>query len=264
MAYAQSVYVCPMDPDVRSNAAGVCSRCGMKLRSTIPDPAEYPVELRVTPRAPRPGMAAQLELVVRSPWNGHPVTDFQVTHEKLFHLFVVGPDLEFFAHEHPALGASGAFRVDVEFPSAGVYRLLADFYPDGGTPQLAAKTVIIPGVAPPPPVLMPDSAVKDAANLQVGLATTPAHAIARTKTSLVFRLNPADGLETYLGAWGHMLAASDDGIDLIHEHPFDRSGEAEIQFDVIFPRQRTYRVWVQFQRNGVVNTARFDVPVYAF
>jgi hypothetical protein len=30
---------------------------------------------------------------------------------------------------------------------------------------------------------------------------------------------------------------------------------------VVFPRPRTYRMWVQFQRNGVVNTVHFDVPV---
>jgi hypothetical protein len=32
-------------------------------------------------------------------------------------------------------------------------------------------------------------------------------------------------------------------------------------FHVIFPRAGTYRVWVQFQREGVVNTAHFDVRV---
>ena len=29
----------------------------------------------------------------------------------------------------------------------------------------------------------------------------------------------------------------------------------------MFPRPQTYRVWVQFQRDGVVNTVHFDVPV---
>jgi hypothetical protein len=34
-----------------------------------------------------------------------------------------------------------------------------------------------------------------------------------------------------------------------------------MQFNIYFPRAQTYRIWVQFQRQGVINTARFDVPV---
>jgi hypothetical protein len=58
-----------------------------------------------------------------------------------------------------------------------------------------------------------------------------------------------------------MLVASDDLIDLIHTHPFIADGGPDMQFNVTFPRVRAYRVWVQFQRKGVVNTAHFDVPV---
>jgi hypothetical protein len=58
-----------------------------------------------------------------------------------------------------------------------------------------------------------------------------------------------------------MLAASDDLIDMMHEHPFLADGGPEMQFSLVFPRPRVYRVWVQFQRNGVVNTAHFDIPV---
>src|SRR5262245_53472500 len=95
------VYVCPMDPDVRSSKPALCSRCGMALRSGVPDPAEYPVDLRVTPRAPQGGQETQLEFAIRNPWSGRPVTSFQPVHEKLFHLFVVSRDLEFFEHNHP-------------------------------------------------------------------------------------------------------------------------------------------------------------------
>jgi hypothetical protein len=34
-----------------------------------------------------------------------------------------------------------------------------------------------------------------------------------------------------------------------------------MQFQLIFPRARVYRMWVQFQRQGVVNTVHFDIPV---
>ena len=72
---------------------------------------------------------------------------------------------------------------------------------------------------------------------------------------------PGDGLEKLLGAWGHALVASEDLIDMIHVHPFIADGGPEIQFNVTFPRAKNYRVWVQFQRQGKVNTAHFDVPV---
>jgi hypothetical protein len=40
-----------------------------------------------------------------------------------------------------------------------------------------------------------------------------------------------------------------------------RLGRPEVEFEVAFPRPQTYRVWVQFQRDGVVNTVHFDIPV---
>jgi hypothetical protein len=58
-----------------------------------------------------------------------------------------------------------------------------------------------------------------------------------------------------------MLAASDDLIDMMHTHPFATEAGPVMQFNLVFPRARVYRVWVQFQRNGVVNTAHFDIPV---
>ncbi len=140
-----TVYICPMDPDIRSSAPGICPRCGMKLRSGIPAPVEYAVDLQVRPTAPRPGETAHLEFLVHNPWNRLPVTKFQLVHEKLFHLFVVSRDLQFFAHVHPDFRTDGRFEIDQVFPGTGLYRMLADFYPDGGTPQLAVKTVIVPG-----------------------------------------------------------------------------------------------------------------------
>ncbi len=255
------VYQCPMDPDVRSNKAGFCSRCGMKLSSGIPEPVEFPVDLKVSPRAPRPGGKAQLDFAIRDPQNDRKIEHFEIVHEKLFHLFVISQDLQFFVHDHPVFGEDADFRYDLSFPKSGMYRLLADFYPEGATPQLIAKTVIVPGKPQQTPVLTRDYATKQTENMRVSLTTDPPQPVAGEKTMMFFHLEPADGIEKYIGAWGHMLAASDDLIDLIHTHPFIADGGPQVQFNVYFPRERTYRIWVQFQRKGVVNTARFDVPV---
>jgi hypothetical protein len=48
------VYVCPMDPDVRSHNPGTCRRCGMNLVAGIPDPVEFHLDLGVVPRPPNP------------------------------------------------------------------------------------------------------------------------------------------------------------------------------------------------------------------
>jgi hypothetical protein len=255
------VYVCPMDPDVRSNREGVCSRCGMKLVAGLPDPVEYPLDLSITPHKLAVGQKATLDFVVRDPWKNRPVTTFQIVHEQLFHLFVVSQDMQFFVHDHPRFQPDGNFVYDLAFPKAGMYRVLGDFYPDGATPQLITKTVIVPGTPPAPIKLLRDYSTKNTENLQVELTTDPPQPISGQKTQLYFRLKPAEGLEKYLGAWAHMLAGSDDLIDLIHTHPIIADGGPQVQFSLVFPRARAYRIWVQFQRQGVVNTAHFDIPV---
>ncbi len=255
------VYQCPMDPDVRSNKEGVCPRCGMKLRAGIPEPVEFPVDLKVTPRAIRPGRKTELEFTIRDPQNNRQIQHFEFVHEKLFHMFVISRDLQVFVHDHPVFGDDANFRYDYVFPKSGMYRILADFYPEGATPQLISKTVIVPGPAQPAPALTRDYSTKETANMHVSLTTDPPQPIAGTKTMMFFKLEPADGIEKYIGAWGHMLAASDDLVDMIHTHPFIADGGPDMQFNVYFPREKVYRVWVQFQRKGVVNTAQFDVPV---
>jgi hypothetical protein len=244
-AVAQDIdWVCPMDPDVHSATPGKCPRCGMALVAGLPNALEYPVRVEVAP--------GKLTFRILDPKTGHPVRDFQIVHEKRFHLFIVSRDLNSFAHEHPEMQPDGSFRLRYDFPASGEYRLLSDFYPAGGTPQLIAHTLVVtaPGThmaEPQPP-----------GNLNVELETEPAQPIAGQKTMLFFKLSPSDGLEPYLGAAAHMLVASEDLVDMIHTHPAYAGPE---QFNVIFPRPGRYRIWVQFQRLGVVNTKIFDVTV---
>jgi hypothetical protein len=257
-----TVWSCPMDHDIRSLTPGKCQRCGMQLVEGLPELVEYHMDLTTTPQLLKAGQPTSLTFSIHDPRNGRPVTSFEIVHEKFFHMFVISEDLEFFLHNHPVYTVDGEFRYDnLTLPKPGMYRVLGDFYPTAATPQLIPKTIYVPGKPPAPVTLTRDYSAKTDKNMTVELATEPPQAIAGMKTQLHFRIKPADGFEKYLGAWGHMLAASQDLIDLTHTHPFIADGGPELQFNLYFPRPTMYRVWVQFQRNGVVNTAHFDIPV---
>lgn len=250
-----------MDPDVRADKPGVCPRCGMKLVLKIPERAEYPLEVSCQPELALPGKPIELTFRVLNPDTGKVVNDFAIVHEKLMHLFVVSENLEFFAHEHPVPQKDGSFTLSLTLPYGGMYRLLADFYPSGSVPQLAVTTLFLKGQAEPPRLTVAESPCK-ATNLTATLRTEPEELLAGLESRLTFSLAPAEDLQPYLGAWGHMLAASSDLIDLLHVHPFLVKG-GDIQFNIIFPRPGLYRIWTQFQRAGQVNLVVFTAPVKA-
>ena len=70
LAQSQEEYVCPMDPEVRAAKPGRCPRCGMALVAGLPEPLEYPVDVRMAPAAPRAGQRVQLSFTVRHPKTG--------------------------------------------------------------------------------------------------------------------------------------------------------------------------------------------------
>ncbi len=256
-------YACPMDRDVRSSKPGVCPRCGMKLALNIPEPVEYRLEVTHQPALLLPGQPAVLRFRAFHPATGKQASKFQIVHEKLMHLFLVSEDLEVFLHLHPVPQPDGSFELRLRFPAGGMYRMLADFYPADSTPQLALDTLFVKGSAGKPN-LAPAVAPFQAQNLTAKLRLDPETPLAGFETKMFFDLSPREKLEPYLGAWGHMLAASGDIIDMLHLHPFlaDPANGA-MQFNSIFPRPGLYRVWTQFQRAGVVNTVVFTVPVKA-
>jgi len=187
-----------------------------------------------------------------------------VMHEKQLHLFVVSADLQYFAHEHPVAEGAG-FSHKTVLPREGAYQVIADFYPRGGVPQLGETLVSTAGyrgsLAEATRVLKPDVGPQRGPNL--GVALRMERAYPGRKSLLFFDLSPVDGLEQYLGAWAHMLMVSEDLVDTVHDHPAIADGGKTVQFDVFFARATRYRVWVQFQRLGVVNTVAFTVPVEA-
>ncbi len=270
LAVSASEHWCPMHPGIRGAAGERCPICQMALvpvASGIGD--TYALDVELVPPAPAPGVVARARFHVRDPRTGAAVTQFDVVHEKLFHLFVVSRDLQHFAHLHPSLGANGAFGVDLALPHAGHYQLMADFVPTGGAPQLLQRTITTAGYDGPlsaTPALAADLSDKIADDTRVHMEMR--EAMAGGERLMTFTLTdaktgaPASNIEPYLGATGHLLRVSADVSAAAHSHPIAQDGPpSTVAFQVLFPRAGMHRVWVQFQRSGRVFTASFTIPV---
>ncbi len=256
-----------MHPEVRKSGPGKCPLCGMTLISRILEPVEYPVDFAFTPAAIPANEPLTIDIRAFDPVTGKQVQNYEIVHEKPIHFFILSSDLAYFSHEHPVMVPGGTFRHHTTLPKPGIYKMFADFYPLNGTPQLVPKIISTQGFrksidetfAHPARDISP----KESTNLKVVLTLDPIDPIPAKKTLLFLDLDPADGLEPYLGSWAHMLIESHDLIDTIHAHPSAADGGPKMQFDIFFPREAIYRIWIQFQRLGKVNTVAFTLPVKA-
>ena len=253
---------CPMHPDQRSAERGKCSLCGMALVRMPPATfATNPVDLRVTPTL----AGVRLRLGVHQPGGGALVRRFAIVHDRPLHLFVVGEGLEFFAHEHPTQQTDGVFMLDLALPRSGAYMAIAEFLPEGGTPQTFQQAFTtgsaVARVARPVPDLAPRivdgvRVTLDASRVKGG-ETQP----------LEFRIDdaatgePVTDLELYLGATAHLLVVPADLTEAIHGHPADEGRGPAVSFRPLLPRAGLYKAWIQFQRGGQVSTAAFVMDV---
>lgn len=277
---AAIAYACPMHPDVVSREPGVCPRCRMPLAPADPfDAREYLVEIEAQPSAPTPGVPTRLRLTVREPATRAVVRDFVEVHEKRYHLFVIGQDLESYDHLHPVQQADGSYIVDVTLSRAGYYRLYSDFLPLGGTPQVVPGLLVTAGfagdLAAALPHLVPDTAPRTIAGMRVSLSLPPGGLAAGREEKLHYHVVDARSgagvtdLEPYLAAFGHTLILSEDTLHYVHAHPIELlpdgpgpiRGGPDLTFKALLPRPGRYRLWTQVKRRGVVSTVAFTMDV---
>lgn len=271
-AAASAEYWCPMHATVRSPMRGVCHQCGMDLVPVTPAiEGKYGLDVGWVPG---PGTTGMLRLVVRAPGTQALVRDFERVHEQPFHLFIISDDLRQFSHVHPVAQPDGALELTAVSLPSGPYQLFADFLPVGGTPQLIRA--IIPAALADgfsgsrTPHLAPDMTAKTDGGLRVRLDAEGLALTAGAPGLVAFHLEdaasglPVSDLEPYLGAWGHAFIVSADMRDAVHSHPLTpltSPGGPTVYFQQRFPRPGTYRMWVQFQRRGVLSTVPFTINV---
>ncbi len=197
---------------------------------------------------------------------------FETMHERLLHLIIVRRDLNFFAHTHPVWQSDGSFLLaGFVFPTAGEYQLFADTAPKGMGTQVLLATLKVSGSAPiaAVPLAAAERATeRDVAGVRLSIAENTEVTSKKTAAFIVTFHNTDNGvslddLETYLGAFGHLLMIHADAQTFVHAHPDEREPQNGRQGRLIFlarpPKAGLYRAWIEFQRGGVVQRADFVI-----
>jgi hypothetical protein len=215
--------------------------------------------LRLEPTFLETGSAEELRFQIEDA-DGETVTDFDLRHEREMHLIVVRRDGAHFQHLHPEVDAAGTWTADLTLPTAGAYRAFADFSV-GGSPLTLAADLFAPGAfdARPFPA---DAAVDRVGGYEVRLADpSPAAGRQAALRFLVSRDgNPLQGIETYLGAKGHLVALREGDLAFLHAHPHE--GEippSVIPYTAAFPTAGHYLLFLQFKHAGQLRTAQFTI-----
>jgi hypothetical protein len=85
-----------------------------------------------------------------------------------------------------------------------------------------------------------------------------------SEVSVVVRRDgePVTDLEPYLGAAGHLVALRSGDLAYAHVHPVGGFHPGPtVEFGIEIPTAGTYRLFLDFQHDGVVRTAAFTVVV---
>ena len=201
---------------------------------------------------------------------GNPVNKFEIFQEKLMHLIVVSDDLRFFDHIHPEYKEKGRFEVTANFPESGNYTLFSDYKPTGNKEIVSLMNITIPGTIPLTKNLEKFTKTKIISDTKVNLNISTPKIKAGQEIKLTFDLKdqknqPIKDLQPYLGKKGHLVIIKSSSpltaSDYIHAHALENSIDGKIEFYTKLPKQGTYKMWVQFNRNGQVKTADFWVNV---
>lgn len=223
--------------------------------------------------APRAGVPVSLRIVPRGP-DGAVVRDLKLSHERLSHLINVSGDLVRFEHLHPVQQEDGSLTITLTFVEGGEFKLFADYVPTAtGAVVLGEHRVVVEGAERAPEALVAGAMEQEIGNTRVR-HTPPGSLKAGSPALLTFEVEdlitgrPADDLEPYLGAAGHLVVLGEGATRFVHTHPTgdEHAGHGgpispTIQFEATFPTAGKYKLWAQLQRGGQEIVAPFVVEV---
>ncbi|MFI6874423.1 hypothetical protein ACIBL6_13355 [Streptomyces sp. NPDC050400] len=197
--------------------------------------------------------------------DGQPVTEYVPEHEKELHFIAVRRDTAGFQHVHPVRDEKGTWSTELAL-EPGDWRFFADIHPAGhdGTLTLGIDAAVAGAYDPRP---LPESTgVAEIGEYAVTLDGELHPGVTSELTLTVSRNGvPVTDLEPYLAAYGHLVALRVGDLGYLHVHPEGAPGDGvtapgpEIAFMAAAPSAGIYRLFLDFQHEGVVRTAEFTV-----
>ena len=198
----------------------------------------------------------EFAFTIRGP-DGHPVTTYDLLHDRELHLIVASRDLREYAHLHPVRDSSGRWTAELPSFAPGSYRAFADFQPAGASQYTLGVDLAAPGaIAAMEPL---EEQLTDA----VGGYDVSLVAEGSEVTITVRRNGEVVTTDPYLGAAGHLGALRDGDLAYVHVHPLDDEPTGPVRFALELPSEGLYALFFDFQVDGAVQTARFVLDVTA-
>jgi hypothetical protein len=196
---------------------------------------------------------------------GRAVTDFTPRADgSPLRLLVVRRDGAGLQVAYPDMTADGTWRAPVRLPTAGTWRVLAEFTPAGGTPTVLGTDVLVPGDFVP--LEFPAARAAQVGGYQVRIDGD----LRAGAESAIFATVSLDGravtdLEPERGTFGDLVALRAGDLTYTpvtaqtRAEPEDRSGPG-IAFTTTVPTEGTYRLFLRFRHAGAIHTVDFTVP----
>jgi hypothetical protein len=201
--------------------------------------------------------------------DGQPLRDYAVEHDRELHLILARRDLSGFQHVHPTRDAEGIWSVPLTVAEPGTYRVFADFTAAGGPSLTLGADLHVAGAFVPRAL----PAAAPTAEVDGYTVALEGDLIAGSESPLTLTVArdgaPVTDLEPYLGAYGHLVALREGDLAYLHVHPHGEPGDGStpagpaIAFTAGVPSVGTYRLYLDFQHQGVVRTAEFTATATA-
>jgi len=213
-------------------------------------PAEKPTDIRFTISS-----------------NGQPITAFDPEQTKLMHFYLIRSDLSGFQHLHPTMDAVGTWSVTAGAEPAGSYRIYVQFIPHvaAAAGALILSTPLTLGTTAAAETLLPaagTTAEVDGYTVEVSGALK-----AGTESALKVTMSKAGkqvtDLQPYLATYAHITAIRAGNLAFAHIHPdggaATGNGGPTLLVHADLPEPGSYRMFIQFQTNGILHTAALTI-----